>query len=133
MNPSMTLRVRHIAIAVAASLAGLALASCGGESAAADVPVVDVQLGPGYTITPNQLTVPAGDAELRVSNVDTMVHNLVVAGRGTMQLSPGQTEVLSIRTQVGSYQMWCDVPGHRQMGQKGTLFAVEQAATPAAG
>ncbi|MGD9998839.1 MAG: cupredoxin domain-containing protein [Ilumatobacteraceae bacterium] len=133
MNLSTVLRLRRVAVVAAVLLAGGALSSCGGESASADVPVVDVQLGPGYTITPNELTVPAGDAELRVSNTDTMVHNLVVAGRGTMPLSPGQTEVISISTQPGSYQMWCDVPGHRQMGQKGTLYAVEQAATPAAG
>ncbi|MBI5087556.1 MAG: cupredoxin domain-containing protein [Actinobacteria bacterium] len=132
MNASISLRVRRAAVAAAALLGSGMLASCGGESASADVPVVDVQLGPGYTITPNQLTVPAGDAELRVTNTDTMVHDLVVAGRGTAPLAPGQTQVLSINTEPGSYQMWCDQPGHRQMGQQGKLISVEQAATPAA-
>jgi nitrite reductase (NO-forming) len=133
MNTSITRRVRHLAVAAATVLAGGALTSCGGESAAADVPVVDVQLGPGYTITPSELTVPAGDAELRVTNVDNMIHDLVVAGRGTMRLGPGQSQTISIRTQVGKYQMWCDIAGHRQMGQQGTLYAVEMAATPAGG
>lgn len=123
----LSLRLRRcpcrVAVAVAALLAAGSLTSCGADSAKADVPVVDVQLG-NYTILPADLTVPSGEVDLRVTNVDTMVHSFVVAGRGTRQLAPGETQVLSVDTQPGEYRMWCYIPGHAQLGQTGTLRSV---------
>ena len=56
------------------------------------------------------------------------VHDLVVHGKGTRPLAPGQTQVLHIPdVAAGEYRMWCDVPGHAQAGQVGTL--VVKAAT----
>jgi uncharacterized cupredoxin-like copper-binding protein len=115
-------RWRLATLALGAGLAVAGLSSCGGSSEAADAPVVDVQLG-NYTILPNDLTVPSGDVQLRVTNTDAIVHNLTVAGRGTMPLAPGQTQQLSIHTEPGDYRMWCDMPGHAQMGQTGTLHS----------
>jgi uncharacterized cupredoxin-like copper-binding protein len=78
------------------------------------------------------LGVPAGEIDLRVTNTDSMVHNIVVAGRGTRNLNPGETQVLPVVVEVGDYRMWCDVPGHADMGQTATLSATLVAApTPA--
>lgn len=105
------------------------LASCGdGGSAGAPVPVLDVELG-RYTIEPETLTVPAGAVELRVTNVDTMVHSLVVAGRGTRQLAPGESETISVDTQPGDRRMWCDIAGHADLGQVGVLRTVAAGAS----
>jgi plastocyanin len=118
-------RSRHAGAALLAVLAlgstGV-LSSCGSDGAAGDLPVVDVELG-RYTISPALLVVGAGEVELRVTNTDSMVHNLVVAGRGTRNLDPGDTQVVTVAVDVGDYRMWCDVPGHAAMGQTGTLRA----------
>jgi plastocyanin len=107
------------------------LSACGGGSTAAAAPAFDIQLG-RYTITPGDLTVPAGAVELRVTNVDSIVHNLVVAGRGTQQLAPGASQTIQIDTKPGDYRMWCDVQGHAAMGQTGTLRSQAVAVTTSA-
>ena len=100
------------------------MSACGGSSGAdaSNATVVEVELG-RYTITPSLLTAPAGALELVVTNVDEgLVHNLVVAGKGTKPLEPGQSQTLSVAAiAAGDYQMWCDMQGHRQAGQTGTL------------
>jgi nitrite reductase (NO-forming) len=88
-----------------------------------------VNLGPGFVIQPSVREDPAGDVELRVTNVDSdMPHSLVVHGEGTRTLVPGQTQILRVLdVAAGDYRMWCDVPGHAAAGQVGTL--VVKAAT----
>lgn len=125
--------VRGVAVFAAALAGTAALSSCGGgadATAGADATVVEVELG-RYTITPSLLTAPAGALELVVTNVDeALVHNLVVAGKGTESLAPGQSQTLSVAAiAAGDYQMWCDIEGHRQAGQTGTL-RVDPAPTP---
>ena len=97
------------------------LAACGSDEATS-APEFAVQLG-RYTIAPDVLNVPVGEVDLRVTNTDNMVHNLTVAGRGTRNLNPGETQVITVTVQAASYRMWCDVPGHADMGQTGTLYA----------
>jgi hypothetical protein len=111
---------RFAAMLVGLSLVAGVMSSCGGDPAAADAPVVDVQLG-RYTIVPEMLVVPQGAVDLRVTNVDDMVHSLVVAGRGTRQLAPGETQTISVATEPGDYRMWCDIAGHADLGQVGVL------------
>lgn len=109
-------------VAVVASLAG-----CGGDSNEADVPTVDIELG-NYTIVPNTVAIGTGVVNLRVTNTDSIEHNLTVGGRGTRNLAPGQEEVLSVDLDVGTYNMWCDIQGHVALGQTGTLQVAEPAA-----
>jgi uncharacterized cupredoxin-like copper-binding protein len=107
-----------------AVVAATTLASCGGDSAGADAPVVEIELG-RYTITPNDLTITSGPVTLQVTNVDTMMaHNLVVAGKGTRILEPGETQTIEADIDVGDYRMWCDIPGHAELGQVGVLRVV---------
>jgi uncharacterized cupredoxin-like copper-binding protein len=100
------------------------LASCGGDpdAAASDATVLEIELG-RYTISPSTMAAPAGALDLIVTNVDdALVHNLVVAGKGTRQLAPGESQTISIEEiAAGDYRMWCDVVGHAQAGQTGAL------------
>ena len=107
------------------------LSSCGGSSSAADdATVVEVNLG-RFTIDPAALEVPAGDVQLKVKNVDTeLAHNLVVYGKGTKTLAPGDSQTLEIPAMaVGEYRMWCDMQGHAAMGQVGSFVVVPAPAT----
>ena len=76
-----------------------------------------------FVIEPAVVEAPAGDLELRVTNVDPdMVHDLVVLGKGTRRLAPGQSQTLTVPdVDSGEYRMWCDVQGHANAGQVGTL------------
>ena len=110
------------------------LSSCGGSSSAhSDATVLEVELG-RYTISPSVLVAPAGELELRVTNVDdALVHNLVVFGKGTRMLEPGESQTLPIGViDAGEYRMWCDVPQHADLGQTGKLRVDPAPATPAA-
>lgn len=124
-------RVRRAAVGALTVIAlGATVTSCAGSSGArsTDVTVLDVDLG-RFTIEPATLTAEAGELELRVTNVDDeLVHDLVVAGKGTKRLDPGQSQTLRIgEIGPGEYRMWCDVPGHKEAGQIGLL--VVQAAS----
>ena len=68
----------------------LLVTGCGGEAAGQAAPVVDVALG-DMVITPGEITAVPGPLDLRVTNTDVVVHDLVVAGKGTRRLGPGET------------------------------------------
>jgi plastocyanin len=124
----MNLRSRRPLVGLLlAAASALLVSGCGGG--ASDAVVIDVELG-NYTISPATLTLPAEvEVELRVTNVDTaMIHSLVAAGKGTRTLQPGESQTLPMGVLApGRFQMWCDVPGHAQMGQVG-MVVVEPAA-----
>jgi uncharacterized cupredoxin-like copper-binding protein len=104
------------------AVAALAVAGCAAGSDASSATVIDVELG-RYTIAPAVIEAPSGEIELRVTNVDVgLVHDLVVASKGTRPLAPGQSYTLPLgEVAAGEYPAWCDQPGHRQMGQTGVL------------
>ena len=98
------------------------------------VPVYYVQLG-HYTITPAEITLPAGRFELVVTNTDPQLgHSLILLKGGTRVLAPGQSQTLRFldgqEPAVGDYVMFCDAPGHQQAGQKGVVHVVAEAAAP---
>jgi nitrite reductase (NO-forming) len=115
---------RGFLIGIVSLASGVALTSCGDESdaAAKDAIVVEVSLG-RFVLEPAVLTATAGDLQLKVTNTDPdLMHDLVVRGKGTRRLAPGESQTLDIPHVVaGEYRMWCDVPGHAAAGQTGTL------------
>ncbi|HSB87498.1 MAG TPA: cupredoxin domain-containing protein [Ilumatobacteraceae bacterium] len=132
----MHTRQRLIArLALAAlPIAGVALAGCSTNASAGAVPVYQVRLG-RYTIEPAELTLPAGRFQLVVTNVDSeLPHSLVLLKRSTQPLAPGQSQTLTVKSghepSVGDYVMFCDIPGHRQMGQQGIVHVVDPATLP---
>ena len=123
------LRCRGAIVVITATAAFSSLSGCGGaDSNGGEAPTVDIELG-NYMITPNPVTIGTGVVNLHVTNTDTIEHNLTVGGRGTRNLSPREEQTVSVDLEVGSYNMWCDVPGHAAMGQNGTLVVAEPDAT----
>lgn len=125
-EPASHHRSRRVWLPVAAAIVGGALlTSCGASSSAGGATVVDISLG-RFIIDPASVEVPTGDVELRVTNDDPeLAHNLVVYGKGTKTLAPGDSQTLQIPDmRVGDYRMWCDIQGHAQMGQVGTFAVV---------
>ena len=124
-RPRRAPRRRLVLAATAVGL--LAAAGCGGDDDAGGTTVVDVALGP-MVFEPSVVTVPAGEVELRVTNTDSVVHDLVAASKGTRPLRPGESQALPMgELAPGEYRMWCDQPGHEAM--VGTLVVTAAPAT----
>ena len=58
---------------------------------------------------------------MTVVNQGQATHDLVINGPGvsgeqTPTLSPGQTATLDVTLEAGSYELYCGVDGHRELG-----------------
>ena len=131
---------KHPLVTVAAA-AAFALAGCsstsavlsGGASptsastataAAKGTPVSVVEKEFSISLTPATLT--AGTHSFTVHNEGSFAHNLNLQGPGVSQqasatVSPGQSAVLTVTLQKGSYELWCSVDGHKDRGMDLTL------------
>lgn len=78
-----------------------------------------------WKISPATLTVESGKRlVLTVRNDGTIPHNFAVPGLGVrlIGLAPGDTRQVELNAdQPGTYQFLCDIGGHAEAGQRGTL------------
>ncbi len=115
----------------AAALFAFPLVACGGGSSAsggcgsasttsADV-VVHAQ--DSLKFDKDQYTAKAGTITFQYVDDGSLVHTLVVRDKGCkLQVGTrGDTKTGSIDLQAGSYELFCDVPGHESAGMKATL------------
>ena len=121
--------------------AAVTLAGCSGESsnpATTAVPSTSASAtaaAPGtamavaeseFTITLPSKTLSAGTYTFKVTNKGKFAHNLTVDGAGvqdkaTPTLAPGSTGDLTVSLQKGSYEFYCSVDGHKEMGMDVTV------------
>lgn len=72
-----------------------------------------------FFFKPDKLTVQSGKVTVNVSN-NTGSHTFVIDKLGVKeQLSSGKTFTFSV--EPGTYEYYCDVPGHKEQGMLGTL------------
>jgi uncharacterized cupredoxin-like copper-binding protein len=111
-----------------ALLTALALiAGCGTSGPPAGATKVTLS---DYKFDPNHLSVKAGNPTFYLTNIGTQSHDMliadasgkVVAKSDLVQANNDSTFSVS-NLPAGSYQIYCDVPGHRQLGMEGTLTA----------
>ena len=82
-----------------------------------------------------RITLPASTAQtlregvydFHVVNKGTQVHNLTVDGPGvdkahTPNLQPGQSAHLKVKLVAGRYDLYCSIPGHKQLGMDAKLL-----------
>jgi len=69
------------------------------------------------------LSIPANtDVTVQVPNKGAAAHNFSIDALGiSVDIAPGATEEVVINAPAGSYEYYCDVPGHKQAGMVGTL------------
>jgi LPXTG-motif cell wall-anchored protein len=88
-----------------------------------------------YTITPNPITVRAGErVRFTASNTGARPHDLHIEGQGVafevvsdpgVHIPAGQTATAEFTfNAVGTYQMWCPVGDHREQGMEGNFVVV---------
>ena len=78
-----------------------------------------------YKLDPSDATLKAGSVTLAVTNDGTITHNLQIEGNGveetTDSLAPGDTGELTVDLKPGSYEMYCTIDGHKDLGMEGTV------------
>ena len=134
----MTRRMLLLMLAVAAL--ALAVAACGGDDdEEAEEPAatedtggggggttIELAADPGGALAFDQteLTAPAGEVTIHLTNDAQIPHNVEVEGNGVEEVSEtitGADTNLSLTLEAGEYEFYCAVPGHREGGMEGTL------------
>jgi uncharacterized cupredoxin-like copper-binding protein len=72
---------------------------------------------------PSELSLPADtDVTVSLPNVGVTLHNFSIDELGiSVDIPPGATEETVINAPAGSYEFYCNVPGHKPAGMVGTL------------
>jgi uncharacterized cupredoxin-like copper-binding protein len=107
--------------------AGGTPAAGGAEQAAAGAAA-----GAGETVTvesydiyfePKEVTIPADtDVTVQLPNEGVTAHNFSIDELGiSVDIAPGATEETVIDAPAGTYEYYCNVPGHKPAGMVGTL------------
>ena len=76
-----------------------------------------------FKFVPADLTVPA-NSTLTLINDGKVSHSYLLRGQGigTGEIQPGKSGKLLLQgVAAGTYQVYCDVPGHAAAGETGTL------------
>ncbi len=92
----------------------------GGVGAAA-TSMIDVSLT--EMVINGDLTAPAGNVVLDVTNVGAEEHNLIRRDPflRTLKLAPGETAAMDLGVLVpGTYEFYCDISGHQSAGMVAT-------------
>ena len=134
----MTRRILLLMLAVVAL--SLAVAACGGDDddeadePAAEETTEDTTGGGGGTtlelaadpggalaFDQTELTAPAGDITIHLTNDAQIPHNVEVEDAGVSDTVTGADTSLDVTLEPGEYVFFCAVPGHREGGMEGTL------------
>lgn len=72
---------------------------------------------------PADLTIPADtDVTISLPNEGAAPHNFAIDELDiSVDLAPGETESVVVNAPAGVYEIYCNVPGHREAGMVGTL------------
>jgi nitrite reductase (NO-forming) len=114
--------------APATTTAAPAVTAPAGTAPAATATVVEVAADPGGSLafTKTTLTAPAGPVTLKLTNDSPVPHNIAVKGSGVDSppsdtIQGGDSAELKVDLPAGSYEYYCEVPGHEAAGMKGTI------------
>jgi len=110
-----------------------------GNAASTGARTIDVQLGEMF-VRPNRATISAGKVTFVAHNSGRVIHELMVeraplkfdgpgrpnekAAMGMIEdMTPGTRGKMTLRLRPGTYELFCNVPGHYAAGQH-TTFTV---------
>lgn len=97
---------------------GLSIAACGGsdDDASGCTPVdADLAVGAQDTLEfdMDSYDTDAGCVEVTYTNEGSTAHTLLVEGVSGFKLSVGDVDTGTVELPAGSYELYCDVAGHR--------------------
>ena len=119
---------KRFSLILVALVAALALAACGGGGSngeGQEGQTVTVEGLDSFEFDPETLTAGVGQTmNVTLNNTGVLEHNFVIQELG-VSLGPipgGETTSGSFTpSAAGTYEYYCDVPGHREAGMVGTL------------
>lgn len=108
-----------MAVAAALLAAGVqAVQAAPAYAASTTVSVVAVE----YKFTLSKSTVAHGTVTFKLTNKGHIPHDFKINGKRTALINAGKTATLTVTfAKAGKYAYSCTVPGHSQLGMKGTL------------
>ena len=66
-----------------------------------------------------------GTLDVQVTNDGKTIHNLVLKGpdvtKATKDLKPGEQDSFQVELKPGTYELYCSIPGHKQLGMDAKL------------
>jgi plastocyanin len=104
--------------------------SSGGSGKSGGSSTIDVTLSE-FKIEGN-LTAPAGKVKFNIKNAGSMEHDLSVQGSVSPKIAAGKTGELEVDLKAGTYEVFCEIPGHKEGGMKATLTVTDGASGAAA-
>jgi uncharacterized cupredoxin-like copper-binding protein len=126
----------HIGRKAITAVAGLAIAAIGviGSAAVENRGVADAQELPGgpsiamidTAFFPWQASIPAySDVTISLHNMGVTQHDFVIPALGISSGSymPGEYGSVYVYAEPGAYEFLCSIPGHKEAGMSGVLYA----------
>lgn len=79
---------------------------------------------------PTEIEIPANqDVKILLPNLGASPHNFAIDALGvSVDIAPGETAEATINAAPGTYEFYCNVPGHKEAGMVGTLVVREMSA-----
>jgi plastocyanin len=106
-------------------------AEAGGAGSEVVSSIVEIDLG-ALKFVPQHIMAPPGNVILRITNVDSQVHNMAVLGSKSGDIQPGDTIDMDLgEIGVGVYPYLCEIPGHASAGMTGNLHIISGASAGA--
>ena len=113
--------------AFAAALLALAVLACGGGTVQVQGTKVTLT---EYKFDPKDISVSSGKATFTLVNAGTTSHDMTVTDSSgkiiakSEVVQAGDSKIFTIdNLPAGKYQIYCDLPGHKDSGMVGTLTA----------
>jgi plastocyanin len=121
--------VPYLALLVVAILTGCGGGNGGGDdgtSEAGGAPSASLSVSAtDFAFTPAELTAEAGTVSIELVNDGDAPHAIEIEGNGVEESSEtidaGETTTLTVELEDGTYEVYCPVDGHRDLGMVGTL------------
>ena len=128
MRSKSTLRI-SFGLALAVLLAVLQAACGGGVSPAAGAQTVSLNTLDTFRYDPNAITGKVGQPiHVSITNKGTLEHSFVIDALSVKQQhiqGGAAADVTFTPTAAGTYQFYCDTPGHQAAGMVGTLTVTQ--------
>jgi uncharacterized cupredoxin-like copper-binding protein len=106
------------AIGMLICAAGCSLTPAANAQTSSTAATIEVKLSEYKIEMPE--TVPAGSTTFKVTNTGKEMHNFEIEGNGIEKrvgkLNPGETKTLLVELKLGTYEVYCPVPGHKSDG-----------------
>ena len=101
--------------------------AAGAGDGSGEASIIEMELG-ALVFSPQHIMAPPGEVIVRVTNVDSQVHNISIMGTKTRDLQPGESQDLPLgELGVGVYPMLCEISGHADAGMTGNLHVIMNA------